>query len=74
MKKSVFVVLTNYYPKNYFGTYSSVLNARQAIETVLSNNIIFRAWEDCGDYRYTFTTYGGEQYWAEIVFDTIDTI
>jgi len=71
--KTVYVVLTNYYPNNYFGAYSDIRNARHAIELLGGNTYIFKSMKDCGDYRYILTTNGDENYWAEIVVDTIDT-
>lgn len=71
--KTVYVVLTNYYPNNYFGAYSDIRNARHAIELLGGNTYIFKSMEDCGDYRYILTTHGDETYWAEIVVDAIDT-
>lgn len=71
--KTVYVVLTNYYPNNYFGAYSDICNARHAIELLGGNTYIFKSVEDRGDYHYILTTHGDENYWAEIVVDTIDT-
>lgn len=71
--KTIYVVLTNYCPKGYFGVYSDLLQARHAIELMKKNTHVFKSVEDCGDYRYILTTYDDENYWAEIVIDVIDT-
>lgn len=70
--KTIYVVLTNYYPNNYFGAYSDIRNARHAIELLNTYNV-FKSIEDCGNYHYILTTHDDENYWAEIVVDTIDT-
>lgn len=70
--KSIYVVVTDYFPHMYFGSYSSILSARKAIENFFSNSCTFTSCEDCENYRYVITTNGNEHYWAEIVFDVIE--
>lgn len=70
--KTIYVVLTNYYPNNYFGAYSDIRDARHAIELLGGNTDIFKSVKDYGDYRYILTTHDDKEYWAEIWADTIN--
>lgn len=69
---SIFIVITPYMNSGFFGTYSSVKRARIAFEDFLANDENITAFEDVGNYCYTFTTKAGEQFGAEILWDLID--
>ena len=66
------VVISNYFNNMFFGTYSSVLNARKAIENfVIADDEVVSYMEEDG-YRYTITTKNGKAYWMEILYDIMD--
>lgn len=69
---TIWVVRSNYSQNGYFGIYSSALRARKAILYYFehANDII--AFEDIGNYCYTFTTDKGEQFAMEILSDMVD--
>ena len=69
---NIFVIVTNYFNGGVFGTYSTILRARKAIETYLNNKSEIVSFEDIGDYTYKFTTMNGKEYTAEIVYDYLD--
>ena len=68
----VFVVVTNFMMNGFFGTYSSILNARNALENFFKENPNF-SLEDIGHYHYVIhNLVTGEQYNAEICYDEVD--
>lgn len=68
----IYIVYSNYFFTNVFGTYSSLKRARIAFENFLANDEDIVAFEDFGDYSYQFTTKNGATFGAEISFDTLD--
>ena len=69
---TIWVVRSNYSMNGYFGIYSSVRRARKAILSYLERASDITAFEDIGNYCYTFTTDKGEQFALEIISDMID--
>lgn len=69
---TIYTIISNYYGKGLFGSYTSILRARKALEFYLaeSEDIVFI--EDNNDYTYQFTTRAGETFSAEIISDTLD--
>ena len=68
----VYIVTTNYFMNGFFGIYTTVKRARIAFEQFLAEDENIIAFEDVGDYRYTFTTHDGAQFGAEIMWSDID--
>lgn len=68
----IWVVISNYFNNRYFGTYSSLLNARKAIDEFVTENDNIISCEDTGNYGYIFHTKNNTPYWIEIVYDAID--
>jgi hypothetical protein len=67
------VVVSNYFNNMFFGTYSSVLNARKAIEHfIIEDDEMVSYMEEDDGYRYTITTKDGKAYWMEILYDIMD--
>ncbi len=69
---TIFIVISNYFPQSYFGTYSTVKRARIAFEDFLTTDEDIVSFEDCGDYSYQFTTENGETFGANIYWDLFD--
>ena len=69
---TVYVITTPYMDNNFFGTYSTLKRARIVLEDALANDENIVAFEDVGNYCYTFTTKAGEQFGAEILWDLVD--
>ena len=69
---TVYVITTPYLNNNFFGVYSSVKRARIVLEDFLANDENITAFEDIGNYCYTFTTKSGKQFSAEILWDLVD--
>jgi len=69
---TLYIVHTNYLPDNYFGAYSSMKKARQAIQTYFNEADDIEAFVDFGDYTYQFTTKKGETFSMEIMTDMLD--
>ena len=69
---TIYTVLSNYYGRGLFGSYTSIKRAREALEFYLteSDDIVSIICND--DYTYQFTTHAGETFSAEIVSDTLD--
>ncbi len=55
-----------------FGSYTSILRARKAIEYYLKEAEDIISFEDIGNYTYQFTTDKGEVYSITILTDTLD--
>ena len=68
----IYTVLSNYYGRGLFGSYTSILRARKAIEYYLKDSSDIVSFEDIGNYTYQFTTNKGETFSAEIVTDVLD--
>lgn len=68
----VYIVTTNYFMTGFFGIYTTVKRARLAFEQFLAEDENIVAFEDAGDYSYTFTTRSGAQFGAEIMWDEVD--
>lgn len=68
---SIFTVITTY-GNGLFGSYSSPMRARIALEHFLkeASNVIYIY--DIGNYSYKFITDDGEIFYASIVTDTLD--
>lgn len=70
---TIYTVLSNYYSsRGLFGSYTSILRARKAIEYYLKESSDIISFADIGNYTYQFTTRAGETFSAEIVSDTLD--
>ena len=55
-----------------FGSYSSVLRARKAIEHYLNEATNVVSFKDDGNYAYQYTTNEGEIFSITILTDTLD--
>lgn len=69
---TIYTVISNYYGKGVFGSYTSILRARKAWELYLAESEDIVSIESNDDYTYQFKTRAGETFSAEIVFDTLD--
>ena len=69
---TIYTVISNYYGKGVFGSYTSVLRARKALELYLAESEDIVSIEDNDGYTYQFTTCAGETFSAEIVSDVLD--
>jgi len=69
----IYVISSNYFDSNVFGTYSSVKRARIAFEHFLAEDEDIVSFEDLDGYSYQFTNAIGETFNAEITFDVLDT-
>lgn len=69
---TIYTIISNYFDDGLFGSYTSILRARKAIEYYFTeaNDIVF--FEDIGDYVYQFTTDKGETFSAIILRDMLD--
>ena len=68
----VYIITTNYFMNGVFGIYTTVKRARLALEQFLAEDENIVAFEDVGNYCYTFTTRNGAQFGAEIMWDEVD--
>lgn len=68
----VYIVTTNYFMTGVFGIYTTVKRARLAFEQFIAEDENIVAFEDAGDYIYSFTTRSGKQFSAEITWSEID--
>jgi len=68
----VYIVITNYFMNGFFGIYTTVKRARIAFEQFLADDDNIIAFEDIGNYSYTFTTRSGAQFGAEIIWNEVD--
>lgn len=55
-----------------FGSYTSLLRARKAVEYYLNEAVDVTSFEDVGNYSYQFTTTEGETFSIVILQDTLD--
>ncbi len=69
---TIYIITTTYSDFGFFGTYSTMLRARKALENYLKEATDIVSFEDIGDYCYEFVTTSGESYSAEIVTDILD--
>ena len=69
---TIYTVLSNYYNRSLFGSYTSIRRARKALEFYLSESDDIVSITDNNDYSYQFTTRAGETFSAEIVSDILD--
>lgn len=69
---TIYTVLSNYFDDGLFGSYTSILRARKAIEYYLTEAGDIVSFEDIGNYVYQFTTHKGETFSATIREDTLD--
>lgn len=69
---SVYVIITNYLDNCLFGTYSTILRAREVLEKFFAEEENIVSCEDIGDYTYQITDKRGERYYAEILYDVVD--
>lgn len=68
---TIFTVVTTF-GDGLFGSYSSLLRARKAVEYFLNEAIDVISFKDTGDYSYQYTTDNGETYSLSILTDTLD--
>lgn len=69
---TIYTVISNYFGDGLFGSYTSFLRARKAIEYYLKEAGDIVSFEDIGNYTYQFTTDKGETFSAIILGDTLD--
>ena len=69
---TLYTVTTNYMNNYFFGNYSSILNARNAIINFFDATDELLFCEYVGNYAYRMTDKYGENYWFEIVINDID--
>ena len=68
---TIFTIVTTF-GDGLFGSYSSLLRARKAIEYFLNEAVDVVSFEDIGDYSYQYTTDKGETFSLSILADTLD--
>ena len=68
---TIFTVVTTF-GDGLFGSYSSLLRARKAIEYYFKKAVDIVSFEDIGNYAYQYTTDKGEVYSITILTDTLD--
>lgn len=68
----IFVVITSYMYNHFFGAFSSMIRARNALEDFLASDENIVRVEDTGNYSYMFTDKDGENFYAEIFYAVID--
>lgn len=68
----IYTIISNYFSNSLFGSYTSILRARKAIEYYLKEASDIVSFKDVGDYVYQFTTDKGETFSAIILRDTLD--
>lgn len=69
---TIYTVLSNFFENGLFGSYTSILRARKAIEYYLKEATNILSFEDIGNYTYQFTTEKNEIYSVIILADTLD--
>lgn len=69
---TIYTVISPYYGNGLFGSYTSILKARKALEYYLSESDDIVSVTDNNDYTYRFTTRAGETFSAYIFSDTLD--
>lgn len=67
----IFTAVTTY-RDGLFGSYSSLLRARKAVEWFLHESVDVVSFEDTGNYSYKYTTVEGETHSISILTDTLD--
>ncbi len=67
----IWIITTNLFASHAFGAYSTLVKARDALETYLKDDSSVIDFEDVGDYAYTINTKNGD-YWAEITYTILD--
>ena len=68
----IYTVISNYFNSGLFGSYTSILRARKAIEYYFEEASDIVSFEDIGGYVYQFTTDKGETFSAAILSDMLD--
>lgn len=68
---NIFTIVTTF-GDGLFGSYSSLLRARKAVEYFLKEAVDIVSFEDTGDYSYQYTNNKGETYSLSILTDTLD--
>ena len=69
---TIYTIISNYFDDGLFGSYTSILRARKAIEYYFKEASDIVSFEDIGDYVYQFTTDKGETFSAAILSDMLD--
>ena len=69
---NIFVIISNYLDSGLFGTYSTIIRARKAIEHYFNTDDNIITFEDIGDYTYRIITQNGAEFFAEICYDYLD--
>lgn len=69
---TIYTIISNYFNDGLFGSYTSILRARKAIEYYLKDAGDVISFDDIGNYTYQFTTDKGETFSATILSDTLD--
>ena len=68
----IYTVISNYFNDGLFGSYTSILRARKAIEYYLKESSDIVSFEDIGNYTYQFTTYKDETFSVIILSNILD--
>jgi len=69
---TIYVAVSNYFDDGLFGSYTSILRARKAIEYYLKEATDVVSFEDIGNYTYQFTTNKDETFSVAILRETLD--
>lgn len=69
---TIYTVLSNYFDDGLFGSYTSIMRARKAIEYYLKEAGDIVSFEDIGNYTYQFITDKDETFSATILSDVLD--
>ena len=68
----IYVPLSNYFDNDFFGTYSTLVKARKALEHYFQEDPDIISFENTSNYSYTITTIHNKQYIVEIGYDILD--
>ena len=69
---TIYTIISNYFDDGLFGSYTSILRARKAIEYYFKEAGDIVSFEEIGNYTYQFTTDKDETFSAVILGDTLD--
>lgn len=69
----IYTVTSSYMEEYLFGSFSTILKAREAIHKFICEDPYLERYEDVGDYRYIAYKPDGEMYFFTITADVIDS-
>lgn len=69
----IYTVTSSYMEEYLFGSFSTILKAREAIHKFICEDGNFDHYEDVGDYRYIAYMPSGEMHFFTITADVVDS-